>query len=51
MTDTTSAEARPAMGALEIVAVAVSASTIVAAAIFWVIQIQGVLEMLRLAYG
>ena len=39
------------MGTLEKVAAAVSIAMIVAFVVYWVIQIQGVMEMLKLAYG
>ena len=36
---------------LEQVAVGVSAATIVAFVVFWIVQIRSVLELLELAYG
>lgn len=40
----------PASGR-EIFAIGVSSAILLSAIVYWVIQIQGVLELLRLAYG
>lgn len=39
------------MGTLEKIAAAASAAIILTAAVYWIIQIRGVMEMLELAYG
>jgi len=39
------------MGIREKVAAAVSAAIILTAAVYWIVQIQGVREMLKLAHG
>lgn len=39
------------MGIQEKIAAAVSAIIILTAAVFWIVQIRGVMEMLRLAAG
>lgn len=39
------------MDRLEIVALSVSSAIIVVALVYWTIQINGVLEMLEMAYG
>lgn len=39
------------MGTLEKVAAVVSAAIILTAAVYWIIQIRGVMEMLEMAHG
>lgn len=39
------------MKRLEITAAAVSAAILITAAVYWIIQIRGVMEMLEMAYG
>jgi hypothetical protein len=39
------------MGLREKIAAAFSVAIILTAAVYWIVQIRGVMEMLRLAYG
>lgn len=39
------------MGMREKIAAAFSAAIILSAAVYWIVQIRGVMEMLELAYG
>lgn len=51
MTNDTYTAEESGMSKVEMIAAGTSAAIIVVGAIFWIIQIRGVMEMLELAYG